>query len=46
MLNWKGFFEEPVNYREVLKSATILIGHIVFFVFTAIAIFKKKDILS
>ena len=46
MLNWKGFFEDPVNYREVLKSALILIAHIVLFVSLAIFIFRKKDILS
>jgi ABC-2 type transport system permease protein len=46
MLNWKGFFENPVNYREVLKSALILITHIIVFVSLAIFIFRKKDILS
>jgi ABC-2 type transport system permease protein len=46
MLNWKGFFEDPVNYREVLKSALILLTHIVLFVSSAIFIFRKKDILS
>ena len=46
MLNWKGFFEDPVDYREVLKSALILTAHIVFFVSLAIAAFVKKDILS
>lgn len=46
MLNWKGFFENPVDYPEVLKSALILIAHIVFFVSLAVVIFRKKDILS
>ena len=46
MLNWKGFFDRPVDYREVLKSAIILLGHCVFFVSLAIYIFCKKDILS
>jgi len=46
MLNWKGFFDRPVDTREVLKSALFLIGHIVFFVSLSIYIFKKKDILS
>ena len=46
MLNWKGFFEDPVDYREVLKSALILSLHIVFFVSLAIVAFQKKDILS
>jgi ABC-2 type transport system permease protein len=46
MLNWKGFFDRPVDYAEVLKSALILLAHIVFFVSLSIYIFRKKDILS
>lgn len=46
MLNWKGFFERHVDYREVLKSVAILSFHTVFFVSLAIYIFRKKDILS
>ena len=46
MLNWKGFFEDPVNYKEIFKSLFVLVGHIIVFVFLAIVIFKKKDILS
>jgi len=46
MLNWKGFFDRPVDRREVIKSALFLLGHIVFFVSLTIYIFKRKDILS
>ena len=46
MLNWKGFFDRPVDVREVLKSAMFLIGHIAFFVSLSIYIFRRKDILS
>lgn len=46
MLNWKGFFDRPVDSREVLKSALVLLGHIVFFVSLAIYTFRRKDILS
>jgi ABC-2 type transport system permease protein len=46
MLNWKGFFEDPVDYSELLKSALVLVGHIVAFVALAIFVFRKKDILS
>lgn len=46
MLNWKGFFDRPVDVREVLKSALFLLGHIVFFVSLSIYVFKRKDILS
>lgn len=46
MLNWKGFFDDPVDYREVLKSLLVLCFHILLFVSLAIFIFRKKDILS
>jgi ABC-2 type transport system permease protein len=46
MLNWKGFFERPVDRQEVLKSALVLCAHIVVFVSLAIWVFRKKDILS
>lgn len=46
MLNWKGFFDRPVDTREVLKSVFFLLGHIVFFVSLATYVFKRKDILS
>lgn len=46
MLNWKGFFDRPVDRWEVLKSALVLVGHIVFFVSLAIYIFRRKNILS
>ena len=46
MLNWKGFFDNPVDGKEVAKSASILLFHIVLFVSLAIYIFRKKDVLS
>ena len=46
MLNWKGFFEAPVDKGEVAKSAAVLLGHIVLFVSATIFIFRKKDILT
>lgn len=46
MLNWKGFFENPVDNTEVLKSAAVLLFHIVLFLSAAIFVFRKKDILS
>ena len=46
MLNWKGFFDNPVDLREVLKSAGMLFLHIVLFVSLAIYFFKRKDVLS
>lgn len=46
MLNWKGFFERPVDAGEVLKSALVLLFHILFFVSLAIYSFRRKDVLS
>ena len=58
MLGWKGFFylktdAEGVsipgtveNLPAVLKSMGILLGYIVLFTGTAIAVFRRKDILS
>jgi ABC-2 type transport system permease protein len=46
MLNWKGFFDNPVDLPEVLKSAGVLVLHIVLFVSLAMYFFRKKDILS
>ncbi|MGZ3845611.1 MAG: ABC transporter permease [Flavisolibacter sp.] len=46
MLNWKGFFDRPVDKPEVLKSALFLVGHITLFVSLSIYFFRKKDILS
>jgi ABC-2 type transport system permease protein len=46
MLNWKGFFDQPVDVREVLKSAGVLVFHIILFVTLAIWVFRKKDVLS
>ena len=46
MLNWKGFFDDPVDYQEILKSSSVLILHILLFVSLTIFIFRRKDILS
>jgi ABC-2 type transport system permease protein len=46
MLNWKGFFDNPVDGPEVLKSAGVLVVHIVLFVSLAVYFFRKKDVLS
>ncbi len=46
MLGWKGFFDDPVNFPSVLKSAGILLLHIIGFVSAAVIIFRRKDVLS
>lgn len=46
MLGWKGFFDNPIRYSSVIKSASILLAHIFLFTSAAVIIFKRKDILS
>jgi len=58
MITWKEFFDFKVNdaneaiigsiqYPEkIIRSATVLIVHIVLFVGSAVWLFRKKDILS
>lgn len=58
MIGWKGFFDMKVdadgnalpgtiaNSKAILKSAGILVLHIVGFVGIAIGVFNRKDILS
>jgi ABC-2 type transport system permease protein len=58
MLGWKGFFDIQAtsansaipgsvqNLPGIIRSALILLGHIIFFVTAAVVIFKRKDVLS
>lgn len=44
MIAWKGFFNDPVPYGAILKSALVLTAYIFGFVLTTIIVFSKKDI--
>jgi ABC-2 type transport system permease protein len=46
MSSWRTFFNSPPDYGEIIKSSSILLGHIAVFFAAAAYIFKKKDILS
>ena len=58
MLGWKGFFDVQVNEANeqvvgsvenlpaVMRSAGILLLHVVFFLYASIVVFRRKDILS
>lgn len=46
MLGWKGFFDDPVHYPAVLRSAGVLLLHIVLLFSATVYIFRRKDILS
>ncbi len=46
MIGWKGFFDDPVPYTAIAKSAGILVAYVVLFLGSAIYFFNKKDIQS
>lgn len=46
MMNWRDFFEDPINFTEVMKSVFVLTSHIIVFFAVTSFIFNKKDILS
>lgn len=46
MLDWREFFNDPIDLAEIVKSVLVLSGHIVIFFTATSLIFHKKDILS
>jgi ABC-2 type transport system permease protein len=46
MLDWREFFNDPLDFAEITKSVLILSGHIIIFFTATSFIFHKKDILS
>ena len=46
MLDWREFFNDPLDFAEITKSVLVLIGHIILFFTATSFIFHKKDILS
>lgn len=46
MLNWREFFNIPLDFSEITKSVLVLGGHIILFFSATSYIFNKKDILS
>ncbi|HEY4755930.1 MAG TPA: ABC transporter permease [Ignavibacteriaceae bacterium] len=46
MQSWRSFFDDPIDFQDLYKSAAVLIGHVIFFFGTTVYIFSKKDILS
>ena len=46
MLKWREFFNDPLDIIEIIKSVSILGGHIAVFTIATAYIFQKKDILS
>lgn len=46
ILDWREFFNKPLDISEIVKSVSVLIGHIIIFFAATLFIFQKKDILS
>ena len=46
MIGWKGFFDDPVPYAAIYKSAGVLVAYTLCFLGITIAYFNKKDITS
>jgi ABC-2 type transport system permease protein len=46
MSSWRLFFDDKINYNEVIRSCLILLAHVIVFFGATAFIFKRKDILS
>jgi len=46
ILQWREFFNDPVDTSKIIESTLILLGHVILFFGLTAFIFRKKDILS
>lgn len=46
MQSWRSLFDDPIDIQDIIKSALVLISHVIFFFGATVFIFNKKDILS
>jgi ABC-2 type transport system permease protein len=46
MSSWRLFFDDPIDFPQIIRSAIILLGHIIVFFTVTVSIFSKKDILT
>ncbi|NDC41022.1 MAG: hypothetical protein EBZ77_05655 [Chitinophagia bacterium] len=46
MIGWKGFFDNPVPWAAIGRSAVVLATYTVLFLGVTVAYFNKKDIQS
>lgn len=46
MSSWRLFFDDPLDYKELIKSVFVLLIHIAVFFSATALIFKRKDILT
>lgn len=46
MSSWRSFFDDPVDFNEIIKSSLILGAHIVGLFSLTVFLFRRKDILT
>ena len=46
ILDWREFFNDPLDTSEIIKSISVLMGHILIFFTATLYIFQRKDILT
>lgn len=46
IMNWRLFFDDPLDTEEIIRSMVVLSVHIAVFFTAALVIFKRKDILT
>ena len=46
MIGWKGFFDDPIPFQAIARSAMVLVLYSVGFLGITIVYFNKKDITS
>jgi ABC-2 type transport system permease protein len=46
ILDWREFFNDPLDTSEIIKSVSVLMGHILIFFAATLYIFQRKDILT
>lgn len=46
LFSWRLFFDDSLNYVEIIKSLSVLLGHILVLFGITAYIFEKKDILT
>lgn len=46
MIGWKGFFDDPIPYSAIARSAIILVVYTILFIAATLIYFNRKDIKS
>lgn len=46
MISWRSMFEDPLPKADILRSCSILVGHIAVFLGVSIVYFNRKDVIN